>query len=179
MVAISYPFVIGIIILSLLTVRVMIWLRAKRIDFSREIRLLPAAICILVIARFTFFPFSKVDGMVQPLLFDPQNWYIFRINLIPFVHLFDYPEKQDALLNLLGNTLMFLPVGIVWPAVFPQLRTGRKALAAGVGFSFAIEILQLPFFDRVSDIDDLILNSLGFILGFGIWFFCQRHQKKT
>ena len=38
-----------------------------------------------------------------------------------------------------------------------------------MGCSLLIEILQLPFFDRASDIDDLILNSVGFIVGYGIY----------
>ena len=60
-------------------------------------------------------------------------------------------------------------LGILWPHVFPQLDTHKKVIAAGVGYSLLIEILQLPFFDRVTDIDDLILNSLGFLMGYGIY----------
>ena len=87
-------------------------------------------------------------------------------NLLPFVHLMDYPERREALLNLIGNTAMFIPLGIVWPTVFKKLDSHAKVIAAGIGFSLCIEILQLPFYDRVSDIDDLILNSLGFVLGY-------------
>jgi glycopeptide antibiotics resistance protein len=64
---------------------------------------------------------------------------------------------------------MFIPVGIIWPIVFKELDTPARAIAAGVGFSLLIEILQLPFFDRVSDIDDLLLNTLGFAAGYGIY----------
>jgi glycopeptide antibiotics resistance protein len=64
---------------------------------------------------------------------------------------------------------MFVPLGIVWPSVFRQLDSHSKVIAAGVGYSLLIEILQLPFFDRVSDIDDLLLNSLGFLIGYGIY----------
>ncbi|MBR5859317.1 MAG: VanZ family protein, partial [Clostridia bacterium] len=42
-------------------------------------------------------------------------------------------------------------------------------IAAGAGVSLLIEILQLPFYDRVSDIDDLLLNTLGFAIGYGIY----------
>ena len=61
---------------------------------------------------------------------------------------------------------MFVPVGIVFPIVYKNLNTHIKVIVAGVGFSLIIEILQLPFYDRVSDIDDLILNSSGYILGY-------------
>ena len=61
---------------------------------------------------------------------------------------------------------MFVPVGIVFQIVYKNLNTHIKVIVAGVGFSLIIEILQLPFYDRVSDIDDLILNSSGYILGY-------------
>ena len=41
-----------------------------------------------------------------------------------------------------------------------------------------IEILQLPFFDRVSDIDELLLNSLGFMAGYGIYLLVGKLRKK-
>ena len=126
-------------------------------------------ICIVVIVRFTFCPFGKVDGKIQPLIFDIEKMFPFRINLLPFVYLFDYEIINEAVLNFAGNTLMFVPVGIVFPVVYKKLDTHIKVLTAEVGFSLAIEILQLPFYDRVSDIDDVILNSLGYILGYLIY----------
>ena len=110
-----------------------------------------------------------MDGKIQPLVFYKDNWFPFRINLLPFVYLFDYPVFKEALLNLIGNTTMFIPVGIIWPMVFKKLDTPAKVISAGVGYSFCIEILQLPFYDRVSDVDDLILNSFGYIIGYGIY----------
>ena len=150
-------------------VRAFFWIRAKQICFRREAQLLLVYICIMVIARCTFFPFSKVDGQVQPLLFDAAQIIPFRINLIPFVNLMDYPEFREAMINVIGNTTMFIPLGIVWPAVFRQLNKPWKVIAAGVGVSLTIEILQLPFYGRATDIDDLILNSAGFLVGYGIY----------
>ena len=73
------------------------------------------------------------------------------------------------LINIIGNTTMFMPLGIVWPIVYKELNTHKKVIAAGVGFSLIIEILQLLFYDRVTDIDDLILNTVGIILGYSLW----------
>ena len=53
-----------------------------------------------------------------------------------------------------------------------------EVIGAGVGTSLLIEILQLPFFDRVSDINDLILNSLGFLVGYGIYLLVKKCKKK-
>lgn len=166
---ITYPVMIIAISLIWLLARGLVWIKERRIDWKWELQLMLVYICIIVVARFTFFPFTKVDGKVQPLVFDAANVFPFRINLVPFVNLMDYPERRDAILNFVGNTTMFIPIGIIWPIVYKKLDSHAKVIAAGVGFSLFIEILQLPFFDRVSDIDDLVLNSLGFVVGYSIY----------
>lgn len=157
--------------------RVTVFRKRRTISWKREAQLILVYICLLVIARFTFCPFGKADGRIQPLIFYPNNWFPFRINWVPFVNLMDYPNKRDILLNLIGNTAMFIPVGIVWPIVYRQLDKPWKVIAAGIGFSLCIEIVQLPFFDRVSDIDDLILNSIGFLTGYGIYLMIKKAKK--
>ena len=169
MVKIYYWPVVLVITALWILVRGSVNLHQGRISRKRERQLLPVYLCIVVVTRFTFFPFSKVDGQIQPLVFDAARIFPPRINLIPFVSLFDYPVFREALVNLIGNTAMFVPLGIVWPSVFRKLDSHGKVIAAGVGYSLLIEVAQLPFFDRVSDIDDLILNSLGFLLGYGIY----------
>ena len=182
---ISYTSVMTGITALWILVRTIVCLWQKRFSLKREGQLLLVYICILVVTRFTFFPFSRVNGQIQPLLFDASKIFPPRINLVPVVHLFDYPVFREALINLFGNAAMFLPLGIVWPGVFRQLDTHGKVIAAGVGYSLLIEITQLFFFDRVTDIDDLILNSLGFLMGYGIYLLvkaikraCRRQQGK-
>lgn len=85
---------------------------------------------------------------------------------------------KEALLNLIGNTTMFIPLGIVWPSVFKKLNTHSKIIAAGVGVTLTIEILQLPFFGRATDIDDLILNSAGYLMGYGIYLLAHKLRKR-
>ena len=169
MIRISYSAALALITGLWIGVRLFHWCRDRKISLKREAELILVYICLIVVARFTFFPFSKVNGQIQPLLFDPTAIFPPRINLIPFVNLLDYEIRREALINVIGNTAMFIPIGIIWPSVFQKLDTAAKTIAAGAGFSLFIEILQLPFFDRVSDVDDLILNSLGFLLGYGIW----------
>ena len=182
MVRLYYGEMIFFISILWLTVRAIVWARDKKLSLKREAMLILVYICLVVVARFTFFPFSKVDGKIQPLVFDRGNWFPFRVNLIPIVYLMDYPERKEALLNLIGNTAMFLPLGIVWPVVYKKLNNHWKVIAAGAGFSLIIELLQLPFYDRVSDIDDLILNTSSFILGYLIFLLVRRlsrHKKAS
>ena len=173
MVEIPYSVMVLAISIAWMAVRATVCIRQRKVELRREALLLLVYICIIVVVRFTFCPFRKVAGEIQPLLFDPAQVWPFRVNLVPAVHLMDYPRRSEALLNLIGNTAMFLPLGIVWPGVFPKLDRHWKVLAAGAGFSLCIELMQLPFFDRVSDIDDLLLNTLGFAAGYGIWLLCR------
>lgn len=168
---IQIPFAAAMLLVSFLwiLVRAAVCINQKHISWKREAQLMLVYICIVVVMRFTFFPFSKVGGRIQPLLFDAAAMFPPRINLIPFVNLLNYEIYKEMLINVIGNTTMFIPLGIVWPCVFKKLDTHIKVIAAGVGFSLCIEILQLPFFDRVTDIDDLILNSVGFAVGYGIY----------
>ena len=168
---IQIPFAAAMLLVSFLwiLVRAAVCINQKHISWKREAQLMLVYICIVVVMRFTFFPFSKVGGRIQPLLFDAAAVFPPRINLIPFVNLLNYEIYKEMLINVIGNTTMFIPLGIVWPCVFKKLDTHIKVIAAGVGFSLCIEILQLPFFDRVTDIDDLILNSVGFAVGDGIY----------
>ncbi|MBE5869574.1 MAG: VanZ family protein [Lachnospiraceae bacterium] len=162
-----------------LIIRIAIWIKQKRIDWKREAILLLMYINLAVILRFTFFPMSKVDGRIQPLVFDIATAFPFRVNLLPLMNLFDYDSKRDLLLNVIGNAAMFVPRGIVLSIVYKRLNTFWEVLLAGVGISFCIEIIQLPFSVRATDIDDLILNTIGVIVGYGIYTLikCTRRTK--
>lgn len=178
MAAISYGAMVAFLTAAWLLVRGYFIIHTKSVSWKREAELILVYICLIVVVRFTFCPFGKVDGQIQPLLFDAENIFPPRINLVPLVYLLDYLIAGEAVLNVVGNTAMFIPIGIIWPAVFRKLNTHKKVICAGVGFSLCIELLQLPFFDRVTDIDDLILNSLGFLMGYGIYLLVKRCRKK-
>ena len=177
---IQIPFAAAILLVSFLwiLVRAIVCVKEKHVSWKREAQLMLVYICIVVVMRFTFFPFFKADGKIQPLLFDVAAVFPPRINLIPFVNLLNYEIFKEMLINVVGNTAMFMPLGAVWPAVFRKLDTHGKVLAAGAGFSLCIEILQLPFFDRVTDVDDLILNSVGFAAGYGLYLLAQAVKNR-
>ena len=178
MIEISYMQMVLFISILWVIVRLAVCMKEARFDLKRELQLMLVYICMIVVVRFTFCPFGKVEGKIQPLLFDAERIFPLWLNFLPFVYLFDYPSTKDALLNLIGNTAMFIPLGIVWPAVYKQLNTHRKVIAAGVGVSLTIEILQLPFFARATDIDDLILNSLGYLIGYGIYLLIKKIGRR-
>ena len=85
------------------------------------------------------------------------------------MHLTEYDSKKELLLNVIGNTAMFIPSGIVLPIIYKRLNSFLKVIGVGALISLCIEILQLPFFERTSDIDDLLLNTLGAGIGYLIY----------
>lgn len=152
-----------------LLIRTRICIKQNRVDWKREAVLLLMYINLVVIIRFVFFPRTLVDGHIQPLVFEAAALFPLRINPAPLVHLFNYNSVRDIIWNVVGNTAMFIPSGIVLPIVYRELDSFWKVVAAGAFISLCIEILQLPFASRASDIDDLILNTLGVAVGYGIY----------
>ena len=155
-------------------IRLFLWKKRGRIDWKREALLLLLYVDLAVLLRFTFYPMDLVDGKVQPLLFDPEKMFPLRTNLVPLVHLLRFGSRRDLLLNLVGNVAMFIPSGIILPILFPRLNGFFRTVFAGSLISLGIEILQLPFYVRATDIDDLLLNTLGVILGYGIYALFKR-----
>ena len=154
-----------------LVLRLIVWLRNRHIDWRREAVLLLIYVDLAVLVRFTLFPMELAGGRVQPLLFDPDILPL-RVNLVPLVRLLDflhYGSRREILLNIVGNVAMFIPTGIVLPIVYRRLDSLGKVLLAGAGLSLCIELLQLPFRARATDVDDLLLNTLGTILGYGLY----------
>lgn len=152
-----------------LLVRSVVWIRQKRIIWKREALLLMMYLNLAVIIRFTFFPRDLVNGHIQPLIFDAKAAFPFRINMIPFVNLFQYDSVRDMIWNVVGNTAMFIPTGIILPIVYKRLDHFGKVISAGAFISLCVELMQLPFANRATDIDDLILNTLGVVIGYGIY----------
>ena len=117
MIFISYPFLMTAITVLWILVRLSLCLRRKSLCWQREIQLILVYICIIVVARFTFFPFSKVNGQVQPLIFDAANAFPPRLNLCPFVHMTGYATRKETILNLYRPSLIWYHVPYLVPDV--------------------------------------------------------------
>ena len=145
--------------------------------WKREALLLLMYVNIAVIIRFVLFPRELVDGNIQPLVIDTETAFGYRVNFIPFIHLSDVGTVRHIFWNVAGNAALFIPTGIILPIVYKQLDSCRKVLAAGATISLIIEIIQLPVAFRATDIDDIILNTLGVLIGYGIYL-AVKHIKR-
>ena len=168
MLEITYKGMFIFITLAWIAVRAVCGIRNRNVDWKQEAKLILVYICLVVIARMVYFPMHLVDGRIASLYLDVDKIFPLWINLVPIVHLF---EVYDGwLINIIGNVTMFIPVGLVWPLCFKELDTLKKAMLAGVSFPLLIEITQIPFYSRCSDVDDILLNTTGFFLGALIYF---------
>lgn len=87
----------------------------------------------------------------------------FSLNLLPLLDITDNPPGY--IMNTILNIILFVPLGVFLPAIWPQYRSLSRVAAAGLAFSLSIELLQL-FNWRLTDVDDLLTNTLGAVLGF-------------
>lgn len=82
------------------------------------------------------------------------------INLTPF----NMIVEQGFTLNVWGNVLMFIPLGLYF-ADFMKKFNLWKILFYIIGISLFIEVTQYVLKRGTSDIDDLILNTVGGLIG--------------
>ena len=88
-----------------------------------------------------------------------------EINLIPF--------RDGISLSMILNVVMFMPLGFLLPLLWKEYQSLVRTAIIGFCFSCGIEFCQL-FNRRVSDVDDLLANTLRAILGWLIWIVFSR-----
>ena len=178
---VKIPLLLGelFFVLAWLIYRGITWVVKKQICWKKEAMLLLMCINLAVIIRFVFYPFFAVDGQVQPLIIQTREIFPPRLNLIPIINLTDYEVKREAVINIIGNVALFIPTGIILPILYKRLNCFWKVLLAGVCISLGIEGIQLLLPNSVTDIDDLILNAVGVIIGYGIFSFAKMQIKRV
>lgn len=86
-----------------------------------------------------------------------------RFNLLPLIDCVHEPLLY--LENTLLNILLFIPFGFFVPLLWRQMRTLKRTALCGLAFSLFIETAQM-FSGRLTDIDDLLTNMGGAVIGF-------------
>lgn len=115
-------------------------------------------------------------GGLAALLLMP-DWYDFELILFhtpvqaPFFRIgsvsLDLFQSWEDPLVFLGNLLVLIPFGL-FAALLWRGSTWRRALVLGLVVSLFVECWQL-LVGRAFDIDDLLLNTIGAMLGYGLW----------
>ncbi len=149
----TWPFIIiGVIII--VPLRLLYLYQAKqKVIVYKELLLLAVIIYIL--------------SLIQIVTFEDVVNYGTN-NFIPFQEMMRYELGSRLFIkNVLGNILLFIPYGI-FTSFFLKVKKLWIILLMVITSSIAIEITQLSI-GRVFDIDDIILNVIGGILGFSLY----------
>lgn len=129
---------------------------------------------VLLLIKLIIFKFP--DSMTELIL---NNWsfeglirHIQSANFIPFKTigqaLFS-PQLRVELPTLIYNILAFIPLGVLVPCLKPAFNRVLVVLLAGLIVSTALEVIQTVTILGTGDIDDVILNVFGALVGYLIF----------
>ncbi len=102
-----------------------------------------------------------------------------EFSLIPFHQLYMY-IRYDAVSLMMSawfNVLLFLPLGVLIPEILSDKWSGKKfliVLVCGMVMSFGIELAQAIWGLGLVETDDVICNTLGACLGYGVYYSCNK-----
>lgn len=99
--------------------------------------------------------------------------------IIRFIKYYKTIGITSTLLNLAGNVIGFLPFGFFLPMLFRRVRRWYIVLLFSMEFSIMIELIQLIKKVGSCDVDDVILNTLGGLLGYVCYWIVQYVRRKS
>jgi len=154
------PFLITFVILSFIY-------RRKKIPQTKKKFLL---LLVFIIYIFGAFYFTGV-GTIFDIQRHGMQLKSGQVNLLPF-------SREIDVVEYILNILLFIPLGFLLPFIWPDTNKIKQVVLSGVSFSLLIELSQL-FTNRRTDIDDVLMNTLGTILGYLLFSILIRIVKKT
>ena len=132
------------------------------------------AIYILVVIRLLIFkyPYSELkvimDTWEKGVILEGLN----SANFTPFKTIkmyIRYAYMLNSFENLAGNVVVFLPFGYLLPCISRSAKNGLMLTGYAFFFSLSIELFQLFSAFGAFDVDDLMLNTLGAVIGFLVY----------
>jgi glycopeptide antibiotics resistance protein len=102
-------------------------------------------------------------------------------NVVPFHSIIgDWKSGgRPFVVNFVGNVVAFIPIGMIPPLAWPRRAGAWQAALFSLAFSAMIEAVQYSSGRRVADVDDLILNTLGGLLGYGVLSLSFRLMRRA
>lgn len=146
-----------------------------------------AKILLLVyifILMFFWMKVSDIVGIRENIAYSREGGF-WNINLKPFYTIKQFSLSNDSWLvwrNLVANIAAFIPIGILYPLALNRKYHFFVCFMQFLLFDLAIEAIQFVAMVGYFDVDDILLNSVGFACGFVILMFCmwvQRMCKKV
>lgn len=140
---------------------------------------------LLLSRRFTKLPIQRILFLtlcaiyfavtMQTAFFSREPGSRTGIDLIPFS---TWGKSQQAHAYVIENIIMFIPFGLLFPTAFPQLRRAPACVLLGFCFSTLIELMQLFTQRGHCQVDDVITNTFGALLGWTLFCFVRFCAKR-
>lgn len=113
----------------------------------------------------------------QPNILSLEKKYFF--NFKPFTWLGDITniEKNFIIKQIIYNIILFVPYGLLLPAAIKKMRKCSMIVIVIMVTTVLIEVIQY-FIGRSADIDDIIMNLFGGILGYGLFLMINKGFDK-
>ncbi|SHI58182.1 Glycopeptide antibiotics resistance protein [Clostridium cavendishii DSM 21758] len=170
----------GLIILILVSIFKFAIKKKKKVDVNiwREILGVLFGIYIIVLVSVTLLPIFIGNNHVQRDLivnYIPIKGIIECYNVNVNSEYWSYAFGFKIFLrNVGGNFILLMPIAIIVPLFFKRFRNFKNIVLLGLIVSIGIEALQfienyLNIGIRAVDIDDVILNTLGVAIGYGLY----------
>lgn len=143
---------------------------AKRLIVTIFLFYLWILVCSLFLARIHPETFREEYAYYRNHLDLMTNFKPFKtIRLYIRCLIYDYIGTGIPLSNLIGNVVLFMPMSVFLPILFPAMRRFLPWLGVMVGMLVLTEALQFALCCGSCDIDDVILNLLGALAVYGLF----------
>lgn len=113
--------------------------------------------------KINLIPLNTEFKMIYQVVNSANTWLGWR-----FYREFMY--MTENIRNLFGNILLMIPFGYFLPLIWKErINKWYKVVLFGIGVSVLIEVIQLITLKGFCDIDDVILNGIGCVIGWNIY----------
>lgn len=135
------------------------------------------AVYILIILRLIIlkYPYERLAQIAAGWRRDVIWEGLSSANFTPFrtIRMYlRYYERLNSFENLFGNVLIFVPFGVLLPAAVEKQRSFLLFLTTTFLFVTGIEVFQLFSAFGAFDVDDILLNCLGGVIGYLLFWLC-------
>lgn len=126
-------------------------------------------IYLAAMAYFLFFSeqLNRTSGAFTP------NLVLFK-EIRRSIWCYQNGMKGYFYLNVVMNVVAFMPFGFILPIISPKNRGIFSVTLLGFELTFLIELLQKFLKVGSFDVDDMLLNTVGALLGFLLFKICLR-----
>lgn len=128
-------------------------------------------ILILYILLMTYLLFFRRESyrsmgysMYNLELFSTIKMYITYGAINPYVFV----------VNIVGNIVMLVPLGLILPNIFDKCKKLLIMICLGIIIPLSIEIIQYVSQKGIFDVDDILLNFIGIIIGYIIYIIWRK-----